>query len=131
MKLKIYCVFIILLISNKMTLSQYGPPCISSSRIVDWSNVGLLSETPNTADNVININDYSGSDYDKIVNAVSDTNNLPGATIIYLPAGTYSINSTISITNIKDGGIIFQGHGSESTILNFDGLPVDDNCFVV
>lgn len=64
-----------------MTLTQYGPPCISSSRIVDWSNVGLLSETPNTADNVINNNNYSGSDYDKIVAAINDANYLSGMNI--------------------------------------------------
>jgi hypothetical protein len=104
-------------------LFSQNVPFIPESRLVNWKNAGLLPQTPLRADNLINITDYAGSDYDKIVNAINDANNLP--------AGTYSINSTISITNIKDGGIIFQGDGSESTILVFDGLPSDANCFYV
>lgn len=132
MKLKICCVLIILFISNKMTLSQYGPPCIPSSRIVDWSNAGLLSETPDKADNVININDYSGSDYDKIVNAIIDANGLPGMTIIYFQSGTYIIEGTVNISNVKESGIIFQGNGSsgtDKTTLRFSNIDVGDNCF--
>jgi hypothetical protein len=130
MKIKLVFMLGIIAISFSVLFSQ-NVPFIPESRLVNWKNAGLLPQTPLRADNLINITDYAGSDYDKIVNAVSDANNLPGTTIIYLPAGTYSINSTISITNIKDGGIIFQGDGSESTILVFDGLSANDNCFYV
>jgi hypothetical protein len=122
MKIKLVFMLGIIAISFSVLFSQ-NVPFIPESRLVNWKNAGLLPQTPLRADNLINITDYAGSDYDKIVNAINDANNLP--------AGTYSINSTISITNIKDGGIIFQGDGSESTILVFDGLPSDANCFYV
>jgi len=108
MKLRICCVFIILFISNKMTLSQYGSPCISSSRIVDWSNVGFLSETPNTADNVINNNNYSGSDYDKIVAAINDANYLSEMTI-------HSQNTKVDSPKIFKNMVFFGGNYSQFT----------------
>jgi len=126
-------VLVIITISIEILHSQHAQvPYISDSRLVNWSNAGLLSDTPVTADNVVNINEYpTGSDYNKIVNAINDANNLPGTTIIYFPAGTYTIDNTISLSNIKDEGIIFQGDGSESTTLIFDGVGADDHCFSV
>ncbi len=53
-------------------------PGISDTRLVDWSNAGLLNESQNTADNVIDITKYSGSDYYKITAAINDANKLPG-----------------------------------------------------
>ncbi|MBC8395450.1 MAG: right-handed parallel beta-helix repeat-containing protein, partial [Candidatus Marinimicrobia bacterium] len=126
-------VLVIITISIEILHSQHAQvPYISDSRLVNWSNAGLLSDTPVTADNVVNINEYpTGSDYNKIVNAINDANNLPGTTIIYFPAGTYTLDNTISLSNIKDEGIIFQGDGSESTTLIFDGVDADDHCFSV
>ena len=89
MRQSITTLVIVITISSFETLFSQNIPYISASRLVNWSNAGLLPETPDRADNVININEYNtGSDYDKIVNAISDANNLPGTTIIYLPAGT-------------------------------------------
>lgn len=111
-----------------VVVSSQTVPYVDSSRLVDWSNAGLLPETPVRADNVLNINDYTGSDYDKIVNAITEANSLPGTTIIYFPTGTYTVDNTVSITNVKDDGIIFQGDGSESSLLVFDGLDADNHC---
>jgi len=106
-------------------------PCIDESRLVNWQNAGLFDEPSSTANNVININSYSGSDYTKVISAINDANLLPGTTIIYFPQGTYTIDNTINISNLKTSGIIFQGCGSEQTVLQFDGIDTDNNCFEI
>jgi len=97
-----------------------------------WRSYAGLYEEPNSiADNVINIQSYSGSDYHKIVAAINDANLLPGMTIIYFPAGTYTIGNTINISNVKDSGIIFQGAGTgvDGTLIKFDGVNENSHCF--
>ncbi len=65
------------------------------------------------------------------MSAISAANNLPGATLIYIPAGTYTINQTINLSNVKTSGIIFQGEGSANTEIVFDGLSSGADCFQI
>jgi len=131
MKIKrVFWLVFILFIIWTFAFSQVTP-CIPESRRVNWQNAGLYEEPNNTADNVININSYSGTDYNKIVAAINDANLLPGMTIIYFPAGTYTIGNAINISNVKDSGIIFQGVGTgvDGTLIKFDGVNKDSHCF--
>jgi len=50
-------------------------------------------------------------------------------TIIYFPPGTYTIDNTINISNVKDSGIIFQGAGANETVIKFDGVDKNSHCF--
>jgi len=120
----VFCSFV----TFTFTYSQ-DVPCIPESRRVNWQNAGLFEEPKNVADNVINVNSYSGSDYNKIVAAINDANLLPGMTIIYFPPGTYTIDNTINISNVKDSGIIFQGAGANETVIKFDGVDKNSHCF--
>ncbi|HOD62245.1 MAG TPA: hypothetical protein PKG96_09125 [Bacilli bacterium] len=133
MKIKILFRCVIFLLTFQLFLFSQEVPCIPESRRVDWQNAGLFEEPNSFADNVINVNSYSGSDYNKIVAAINDANLLPGMTIIYFPAGTYTIGNTINISNVKDSGIIFQGAGTgvDGTLIKFDGVNKDSDCFNV
>ncbi len=81
---------IVLCIFNSL-LSNFIP----ITRVVDWSNVGLYSDLPPVAENIININDYTGSDNDKIDSALSDAKDMSGYTIIYFPADIYTFTKPI------------------------------------
>ena len=73
--------------------------CLPTTRRVDWKKAGLLPDTDFSVDNWIYIDDYSGTDYEKIMSAISDANNQSGNSIIYFQSPDYHINSTINGTH--------------------------------
>ncbi|APF19123.1 hypothetical protein Calab_3452 [Caldithrix abyssi DSM 13497] len=124
-RISIY-VFIILL-SNLVAQSLWNNQGhISESSRVNWSNAGLIWDNPINADHVFDVTapkyrDDNDSNFDgEIKNAIKDAENANGVSIIYFPAGSYTFNNTISINvDSNDSNIIFQGDGSDKTILNF------------
>ncbi len=110
---------------------------IPSGSRVDWSNAGLLNNTPTMADHIFNVTDPVYDDNDdtnfdgEIDAALDDAKSVSGTSIIYFPAGTYNIDSTIFL-HIEDNGsnIIFQGAGSDKTTLKFT-VGNNKNCFKI
>ena len=84
--------------------SALGQFLIPKEARIDWPDAGLIKPV-STADTVININDYKGSDDEKIVQALKDAKRLSGITIIYFPAGIYSFSKPINL-NTKHSGIV-------------------------
>jgi len=78
MKLKIIFESVLLMFVTQIMIYSQVVPCVPESRRVNWQNAGLYEEPNNIAGNVINIQSYSGSDYNKIVAAINDANLLPG-----------------------------------------------------
>ena len=111
-------------------LYSQSVPAISSNRMVDWSNAGLLDTSPIYADNVFNIQNYSGNDDDKIDTAITLAKNAAGISIIYFPAGSYYFNIPIELHGEEYSNIIFQGEGSDITFLNF-AIGKDGRCFTI
>ncbi len=68
-------------------------------------------------------------DYNAIIDAINAARNLDGLTIIYFPEGVYDIFSRIELTK-DDNNIVFQGNGSESSILRFD-ISYTTQCFYI
>jgi hypothetical protein len=104
-----------------------------SMSFCEWENAGLLPNTPAFAHHVINVNNYSGTDDQKVLAALSAarTHSLAGKTsIIYFPTGTYNLAQTITLQP-PDSNIIFQGDGSDATILNFNFGNPNPNCFCI
>jgi hypothetical protein len=103
--------------------------CISDS---EWANAGLLPNTPILADHLLNVDDdYTGSDDEKVQAALSDArlNSQAGeTTIIYFPTRTYELHKSIRLSH-SDSNIVFQGDGSDVTILKFTFNNPDSNCF--
>lgn len=130
MKYRIILTLYIIMIIPNIIFTQ-DVPFVPSSCLVDWSNAGLLPGSIQEANNIVSIADYSGSAYQKFMSAISAANNLPGATLIYIPAGTYTINQTINLSNVETSGIIFQGEGSANTEIVFDGLSSGADCFQI
>ena len=104
---------------------------------VDWSNAGLLDNTPTLADHVFDVTnpDYDDDDnanYDgEIEAAIDDAVSTTGTSIIYFPAGTYNIHSTISLhVDRNENNIVFQGAGSDKTTLKFT-VGSNKRCFQV
>lgn len=91
---------------------------------VDWTNAGLLPNTPTQADTVLDVTDYGAvpndgqNDFNAIQQAISEARNTSGLSIIYFPPGTYDIHSRIELTHL-DNNIVFQGAGSNQTTLKF------------
>jgi len=106
---------------------------IPSDCQIDWRVAGLLTNTPTVADNIYNIDDESGNDDDRIAAALLKAKNASGTSIIYFPCRNYyftkPINLKFNTDPTKDGSnIIFQGEGSDKTILNFT-VTRDSACF--
>lgn len=99
---------------------------IPQSSQVDWTNAGLLPNTPTVADNVFNVTDPEfgavpndgQNDFNAIQQAIISARSETGLSIIYFPPGTYDIYSRIELT-ANDNNIVFQGAGSDQTILRF------------
>lgn len=123
--------YLFILLIN-FAFSQAPVPIVDQSRLVDWSNAGILPNTPAQACTVLNVLDYgavpnnSTDDYPAINSAINAAKNINGLSIIYFPSGTYRINSPIILEVAEnngvvtfDGNIVFQGSGQNS-ILEFD-----------
>lgn len=123
--IKIFMVIIFLLLNN---LSA-GESMIPDSCRIDWSNAGLTIPRSNDAVHLININDYTGSDDNKISQALVDAANFCELTIIYFPSGTYTFTQTVDI-NINHSNVVIQGAGADLTKFNFTNDKCD-NCFAV
>lgn len=127
--------FLIICTSGAQTLyNDVGH--IPSSHKLKWHNAGLLKDCNSiTPKLVINVNDFSGDDYDQTMSALdsarSHVNDTEGLAIIYFPEGTYSLDSTITL-HYPDSNIVFQGEGSDKSILKFNNNAtkgVNYDCF--
>ena len=92
---------------------------IPQSDQIDWTNAGRLPGTPTVADTVLNVDSYLGSDNNKVQSALAAAKSATGTVIIYFPARTYTITSPIELNYTDGNNIVFQGDGSNATILNF------------
>jgi hypothetical protein len=138
MKIKMIFYLIYLLFMIKF-ISAYAPvPAVSSSRLVNWSNTGLLPTTPTEADHIFYVTDYGAvpddgnDDYNAIQAAINAAKGESGLKIIYFPLGlnstaTYNINSPINL-DASCSDIVFQGDGSYKTILQFN-VGNSNKCF--
>lgn len=65
----------------------------------------------------------SQDDYSAVMSTINAAKNSSGLSIVYFPAGTYNVNSTINLsrTSISTGfsDIVLQGAGSDQTVLQF------------
>ncbi len=100
---------------------------IPEERLVNWTAAGLYHEFKIPV-NQVNVLDF-GATGDGITNdalafqsAINSFSGLAG--IVMVPAGTYLLQSPISIPD----SIILKGVGSDSTILKFDLEGVASNC---
>ncbi|MBN2279642.1 MAG: T9SS type A sorting domain-containing protein [Candidatus Marinimicrobia bacterium] len=131
---KLLCITLFLLLVSVVKLS--ADSCLPDSRRVDWKKSGLLPDTDFSVDNWIYVNDYTGSDYNKILAAITNANQQPGNTIIYFQSQSYHITAKIDITPLqknKTGNILFLGNLSPDTLttLVFEGLDDDDDCILL
>ncbi|MEJ2657332.1 MAG: glycosyl hydrolase family 28-related protein [Desulfobacterales bacterium] len=122
-----YVLLIFLVFSDGFTQTLWnGQGHIPQSSQVDWTNAGLLPNTPTVASNLVDVTDpeYGAipndgqNDFEAIHDAILAARSNPGLTIIYFPPGTYNINSRIDLTYL-DNDIVFQGAGSNQTVLKF------------
>lgn len=101
---------------------------------LDWTNAGRLPGTPTIADVVFNVDSYTGSDNAKVQLALASAKSAAGTAIVYFPARTYTLTSPIvldySIDGTNGNNIVFQGAGSDATILNFT-IGKNNSCFKI
>jgi len=125
---------LVLGISGAQTLYN-GVGHTPTSHQLQWYKAGLLKDCNSiTPKLVINVNDFTGNDNDKLEAAIdsarSHVNSSEGMAIIYFPEGTYSLTYYPQLT-YPDSNIVFQGDGSDKSILKFyciAGNP-NFNCF--
>lgn len=132
----IIILFIVFATNNCFSQTLDGDGLIPLLNQLDWHNAGNLTSTPSQATHIYDITDpsYTGSDWEKITTALDDAkNNTPanGFSIIYIPAGNYSITQPIAIDN-SYSNIVIQGDGAgpDGTFLNFQ-VGVNNNCFKI
>ena len=126
MKIKQFFILLFMfLFTNILTGNLNGQSLIPTGYKLDWTNAGLLDNTPTVADHIFNItnpnyDDNDDTDYDgEIEAALQDAINASGTSIIYFPQGSYTFHSTINLSvDDNANNIIFQGDGSNKTILN-------------
>jgi hypothetical protein len=93
---------------------------IPSENQLDWSNAGLLENSPTYADTVFQVNLMTGITWDdKLQNAISNAQsyiiqNPSRWAIIYFPSGTYNLYRQVYL-NETHNNIIIQGSGSNGT----------------
>ncbi len=110
--------------------------CLPKERRIDWSVAGLLQLPQESIEHWIYVDDYSGSDYEKIIQAIKAADKQIGTTAIYFQSLLYQIDRPITITsNIKttDDPIIFLGnrHPDSLTVLQFTGIDRDKHCLAI
>jgi hypothetical protein len=98
----------------------------------DWSRAGLLPGTSGRrADVVVDVTKEPGATWDeKVESAVRKARNASGLTVLYFPAGIYPLSKSVVLSDASFSGIVFQGAGADSTVLEFT-LGCDGNCFDV
>lgn len=127
----ILCIFCLLALSN-----QLNAALISDFDKADWENAGLLNSPPVFADVVFTIIPTPGIDLEIIVANAKDqaktfTNSHPNSyAIIYFPQGIYELNNSIDLDHTYHN-IIFQGDGSDKTLLKFNTGNPNTNCFYI
>lgn len=96
----------------------------------DWSRAGLIPGTAGLrADAVFDVTQESGATWDeKVQSAVQKAKVARRASIVYFPGGTYRLFRQVVLSDSSDGGIVFQGAGADSTVLEFE-IGRDGNCF--
>jgi hypothetical protein len=136
--LKIYVILTILLMLKIKGTSQIiynGQGHIPYQYQTDWSIAGLLPNTPNTANNIFDVTQESGTTWDDKVNsALNKARMASGTSIIYFPAlpegQPYVLGHSIALTTDNGNNIIFQGDGAGATFLEFN-MPANNNCFQI
>jgi len=124
MKQVSYILIVVLFAFYTTTVLQgqinYG--LIPQSCQVDWTNAGLLPGTSFEAVDVYNVNNYGAipndgqNDYSAVMAAINAAQAAAGLSVVYFPAGTYNINSTINLSrtdaSMGYSNIVLQGAGS-------------------
>jgi len=107
----------LLLLVTLVVFSLFTIAQIPDNRIVDWSNAGLVSDI-NLDIETVNVDDFGAipndgiSDDQALQDAIDYFAGSPGK--IQFHDGVYIFNTRI----ILESGIILEGGGSNSTILN-------------
>ena len=105
---------------------------IPAERKVDWKKAGLYSNNKQM-NNWINVEDYTGTDYNRIKKAIDEALQLKGTTVIYLPKKNYRIDKTLKIDQDNSTPIRFIGNlsGDTTTVLTFANISADEHCILV
>ncbi len=134
MKILLYVFYILALFYPMLIFPQIiydDEGHIHQSEQVDWINAGLLSGTPSQADYVYDITIEPGQSWDqKVSSALQKARGDSGVSIVYFPAGTYQLYQTIELNNLDGNNIVFQGDGSNKTILEFT-VGNNKRCFYI
>lgn len=106
---------------------------IPSARKVDWSKAGLYFKPEERIENWINVENYSGNDYDKIMSAIDDARKNSSPTVIYLPAENYTFTQAILLNPGNKSPIRLTGNLSPdtTTTLTFTDISADEDCFFI
>ncbi len=103
---------------------------------LNWTNAGLLPDTPIWADHLFDVTEFeadtldnSNDDYPAIQAAILQARDSPGLSIIYFPPGVYNIYSRIELT-AADSNLVFQGAGSDQSLLKFNISPTTQSFYI-
>lgn len=128
-KFSIFIVVIFTFFTTTVLQGQINDGLIPQSCQVDWTNAGLLPGTSFEAVDVYNVINYGAvpndgqNDYSAVMAAINAAQATAGLSIVYFPAGTYNINSTINLSRTGSSmgysDIVLQGAGANQTILQF------------
>jgi hypothetical protein len=105
---------------------------IPNNTRTDWSSAGLCPGTPgHRADDVVDVTKEPGGTWDeRVESAVGKARHASGLTIVRFPAGTFSLSKPVLLQDASFSGVVFQGAGADSTVLEFT-VGRDGNCFDV
>ena len=127
--------FLLMLFVIFMTNNLFANNCFPEVRLVNWNNAGNF--TANFSfENWIFVDDFTGSDYEKIMEAISVANNQSGGSVIFFESDVYHVNSTITINNTNKSdydNLVFMGNFSSDTLpkIIFENVDKDDDCFAI
>jgi hypothetical protein len=105
---------------------------VPAEALTDWSGAGLLPGTPRKAEAVFDVTkEPDGTWDDRVGSAVRKAGGSAGLSVVYFPPGTYRLTRGIVLSGTGSSGIVFQGAGEDSTVLEFqigrDGICFDVN----
>ena len=103
-------VFSILLFFTGLSWEKAKAEIIPQDRRIDWSQVGVAGEIPNRTTLCATLSPSGGNDTSAIQSAV---NNCPSGQVVKLNAGTFNINSGITVKS----GVTLRGAGMGVTII--------------
>ena len=106
-----------LIIQSLRQHKWYAP--IPSSRVIDWTNSGIPGGIPDrtTISSTINASAYGNGTDDATAGIQSALNACPADQVVYLSAGTFRINSQLSVPS----NVTLRGAGPQETILDARG----------